>query len=675
MKLTNIGSAKTLDAYIAGKLEKLKSLTPDFKVLFPEMFSEKSNVFFEKSASFRILKTTYGEAEQLVLKRTRILREAFKALPADAVVGLYMGNTMEWLLNFWAILAAGFSPLLLNLRLDTGVLTDALTRLSAKAVVTDSVDFGLPAVTEKSLLEKLAEEKKEETIFGSDLGERSTAEILTRESVTAERFGSHFYMMTSGTSSRGKICGYTAEKVLEILKNSERIIKDCALMKRHYNGELKQLCFLPFYHVFGMVAVYLWFGYYQRTFVELKDMAPKTILSTIHRHEVTHVFAVPMFWDKVYEEALRTIRTRDEKTVAKFKKGMGLLDKLKNKTGLSRFVSRKAFKEVRDNLFGESPSFLISGGGYIREEVLRFFNHIGYHLSNGYGMTEIGITSVELSDNPAVLLSGSVGEPMQSVSYKISEEGSLLVKGTSLAEVILTETGETRLNSDTWFETKDLAKCENGRFYLLGREDDLIVAQNGENLNPNLIEGKIKVPGVTEVCLTAYEAGGNVHPVLLAGVAPDTALKSAEPIREALYAVLSELKLSESIEKTAFVTEPLITGDEFKLNRKRLAKEFANGTLKVLGRIKEDAVPESDVLDRIRRIYGEVLRKDPAEIGYTTDFFLDEGGSSLDLFALISGLTEEFHVMFPLEEGRTTLSMKELHEYIESQIQNGDSTV
>ena len=89
---------------------------------------------------------------------------------------------------------------------------------------------------------------------------------------------------------------------------------------------------------------------------------------------------------------------------------------------------------------------------------------IGYHLANGYGMSEIGITSVELSENNRILNSGTIGMPMVSVAYKINEDGELLVKGTSLCKYYI-ENGDTVYINEDWFRTKDLAVEKNDRFY------------------------------------------------------------------------------------------------------------------------------------------------------------------------------------------------------------------
>ena len=530
------------------------------------MFHEEENVFYEKKVGFRTVKTTYGEAKKMAEYRGSALKTMLSDLPKDTVIGLSMANSMEWILNFWAVLYAGYSVLLLNLRLDKEALEEAIAQSDCKAVITDSTVYSVRNISETEL--------------------RRMAETLEKSGYTAsadmEPFGSSFLMMTSGTFSHGKVCGYTADRVIAILRNSSGIIKKSPLMPAHYNGELKLLTFLPFYHIFGLVAVYLWFGLHQRTFVELKDMSPETILDTIRSSEVTHIFAVPLLWDKVYKEAMKTIRMRDEKTQKKFEKGMALLDKLDKFPKLSALVSKKAFREVRENLFGESPKFMISGGGFIREDVLRFFNHIGYHLSNGYGMTEIGITSVELSSDPVKLISGTIGKPVDSVEYKINEAGELLAKGFSICSYILEDGRKTIVNPEDWFETKDLVREENGRYFILGRRDDLVVSQNGENLNPNAIERKLEVAGIPDTCLSANFYDGAVHPTLIVSLTEKTSADELKVYRAKVYEKISELHLSESIDKVVFTTTPLIRNDDFKVNRKRIREELQDGTLRIV---------------------------------------------------------------------------------------------
>ncbi len=649
MALENIAGCASIDEFVEQKIRKLEETEHSFKGIFPLFFSEENNVMYERSTGYRIQKTTYGQCRAAIEQKTVTLSRLLEGIPAHSVIGVYMENSIEWIEMFWTILRAGHSPLFLNMRLDREVLLSALRSAGAAAVVSDGLRFDLPTVLVKDIVPASAEEAK-----------------VYSEAIADDPFGEAIYVMSSGTSEHVKICAYTGEEFYHIIRNAREIVRDCTLMKRHYDGELKQLCFLPFYHIFGLVAVYTWFAFFSRTFVELRDMAPETIVNTIRRHQVTHIFAVPLFWEKVYQQAISTIKKRGDETFAKFQRGLRIADKLEKMPKLSRAFSKKAFAEVRENLFGESISFLISGGGAIRPEVLRFFNGIGYHLSNGYGMSEIGITSVEQTDHPGTLNSGSVGKPLTSIRYRINGDQELEIQGESLAHFVIVD--GKRMDRPEWFNSHDLAEEHDGNYYILGRKDDLIVGASGENLNPNLLEPKLMVPGVRELAMLGMPTDGAVKPVLLLSVNKFSTSEKLLEIREAVRTKLVELKLSSEVRKIYFTGEELLKGDEFKLNRRRLSRVLGSGEITLLDpeKARNDQAPDDPILPRIRAMFAAAVQKNPAEIPYTADFFLDLGGTSLDYFALIAELEKEFSVTFPVEGGKSLNTLREIYEYIKA---------
>ena len=649
MELQNIGGYRTIGEFVEAKIQKLEKTEHTFKGIYPLFFSESSNVIYERSTGYRIQKITYGECRKNIEQKTVTLEHLLKDVPAHSVVGVYMENSIEWIEIFWALLRAGHSPFFLNMRLDPETLEAALRSAGAAAVISDSRTFSLPTV----MISEITPASEEET-------------LLRDEKASSMPFGEAIYVMSSGTSEHVKICAYTGMEFYEIIRNAREIVRDCTLMKKHYEGELKQLCFLPFYHIFGLVAVYTWFAFFSRTFVELKDMAPETIVNTIRRHKVTHIFAVPLFWDKVYEQAISTIRKRGDKTYEKFKRGLEIAGRLKGMEKLSRAFSKKAFKEVRENLFGESISFMISGGGAVREEVLSFFNGIGYHLSNGYGMTEVGITSVEQTDSPKILNSGSVGKPLRSIQYKINEDGELLISGVSLAHFVIVD--GKRIDRPEWFNSHDLAEERNGNYYILGRKDDLIVGSSGENLNPNLLEPRLYVPGVRSLCLLGIRENDRTVPTLLLSVNRFSPQEKLLEIREAVRQKLTGLGLSSEIRRILFTGDELLKGDEFKLNRIRLAREIGSGTLRLLDPDKahDEQVPDDELVLKIRAIFAAALQKKTEEIPYTADFFLDLSGTSLDYFVVLSELKNEFSVQITADGERSLSTVKEIYEYIKT---------
>ena len=606
-----LGGYNSINAFVEAKLNKYSNSKRDFEVLFELMFSEGQNTMFEESRGYRVIKTTYAQAKEEILLKARTLKELLSGEKQNAVVGIYMENSLDWIEMFWAVIISGFRPLLMNMRLDD-----------------DTLEY--------------------------EIGE----------------FGTEIFVMSSGTSANVKICAYTAEKFYRQIKGSYSMIKKCRQVKMHYEGELKLLTFLPFYHIFGLVAVYIWFAFFSRTFVRLNDMQPSTITNTIKRHKVTHVFAVPLFWEKVYEQALRTIKERGEDTYKKFEKGMKISRAIGDFPILGNLFSKLAFKEVRENMFGESIVFMITGGSYISTETMEFFNAIGYRLADGYGMTEIGITSVELSGSKKLLNSCSVGLPMAGVEYKINPDGELLVRGKAMASYII-EDGKKQPNSD-WFNTRDLASFDGKRYRILGRRDDLIIAPNGENLNPNLIEQKLICDGVRGVCLIGVDEDGKTIPTLIVSVNKYISAQKLEKIKSDVRQRLADLRLAGQIQKVVFVEDSLLKGDEFKLNRIRLTREYANGQLTEVKPDKDSEQRLDDEISRtITRMFAIALNKPESEIGYTADFFLDEGGTSLDYLAIISQLREEYKIPFPTGDSSLN-SVKGLHTYIKDRLNNAD---
>ena len=616
-----IGNEKTINRFVKAKLDAFGAMERDFRSLFTLMFREENNVMYERSQGYRIHSTTYGEAKAHILEKAAAMKTVLGHLEPDTVVGLYMDNSLEWIETFWAILAAGFRPLLMNLRLPDELLNEAVSACQCRAVISATKTFSVLTVSPSQLS-----------------GEAAIP--------LPDRFGSELLVMSSGTSRHVKVCAYTGEEFYYQIRDSYDIIRKCRAVKRHCDHRLKLLTFLPFYHVFGLIAVYIWFAFFSRTFVHLADMSPQTILGTIRRHRVTHIFAVPLFWETVHAQALKTIRGRGEATQRRFDRAMALWKRLPG--WLGALFSRVAFREVRDNLFGESIRFMITGGSAIRSDTLAFFNGIGYRLANGYGMTEVGITSVELSTRKKYLLAGFVGGPMSNAEYAVNENGELLIRGRVLARYVISD--GVRTDRGGWFNTHDLVRCDGGHYQILGRRDDLIISASGENLNPNLLEPMLRPDGAEGVCLIGAKQGGETTPVLLVAVHPFTSGQKLEEITSRVKALIAAAGLSGEIRRVAFVAGPLMQGDEFKLNRLRLTRDYEAGRLPLLDPAarREEAVRD-ELLQRVITFFAAALDKDVSQIAADADFFQDEGGTSLDYFAMISRMQEEFCIDFPTD--------------------------
>lgn len=122
----------------------------------------------------------------------------------------------------------------------------------------------------------------------------------------------------------------------------------------------------------------------------------------------------------------------------------------------------------------------------------------GMALHNGYGVTECSPnisqavvgerrtdTSVgQVLPGVEVQLVGSGGEPVAA-----GEVGELWVRGPNVMKGYYRAPEETAaaINPDGWFNTRDLARLENGYLFIVGRTKELIV-RFGENVYPAEVE-------------------------------------------------------------------------------------------------------------------------------------------------------------------------------------------
>ncbi|MBP1588287.1 MAG: AMP-binding protein [Clostridia bacterium] len=709
MHLKNIGNARSVNEYVKKKLERFDQMGISFESLFELMFSEKDNILSETYSGLKVIRKTYGECQREILMLSdHILSGAVPGLSESVTCGIYMSNSVLWIEVFWALIISGINPLLMNLMIPPDELDSILDRQKVDFVICDSEDApGRNHIIASKLYDDALMRTRE--LSAAVCNERGSSRGCDErgcfrgcdepgkysgfdERRKSRGFAEFIILMTSGTSQNIKLCCFDAAAIHDQISYSFEIIRKNRLIKKHFRGELKHLCFLPFYHIFGLVAVYIWFSFYSRSFVFLKDLRPDTLLDTVRLRHVTHIFAVPLFWDKIYESAVKTVKDRN--SYGRLEKAFRLCDFLYSVplvgNAAGTLFSRIAFREVRDNLFGDSICFLISGGGAIRPEVLRFFNYIGYRLVNGYGMTETGISCVELRPQVRKVIKGSVGHTMRCVTHRIDGDGILWIKGNIMARVIV-ENGVPRGN-DEWFKTNDLAREENGYYWIDGRADDVIVLPDGENLNPNIAEKYFTDTGLLDLCIVKGLSEGAV---LVGQIGKGAGAAEIEMIRDKVKETVAKRSLTGRITEIILTEAELMPKSDFKVSRSKIRSKLISGEIadvlqwsrhngpeeksaaEAASNSREGAAPDQKApegavgliaddadLRTAAEIFAEVIGIEAGEVKPATDFFKDLGGTSLDYYQMISLLEERFGTGFTETEGRRFTTGLSILEYL-----------
>lgn len=157
-------------------------------------------------------------------------------------------------------------------------------------------------------------------------------------------------------------------------------------------------------------------------------------------------------------------------------------------------------KAVRDGdgaeLFpaGRSP-FLMAGGAPVDAEALKRLDAAGLRVHEGYGLSENG--SVVSWNTASHWRPGTVGRPLPHCSVKLSDQGELLVKSTSLFAGYTVEDPTSRpVDDEGWLHTGDRALIDKDGFIrILGRLKNVIITGHGRNVSPEWVEGRLRSCG------------------------------------------------------------------------------------------------------------------------------------------------------------------------------------
>lgn len=542
----------------------------------------------------------------------------------EKFIGLYADNSPRWIVLFWAILRSGNYPFLINLRQPEQVAEEILKTLDATVTVCvgEAPKLTQTMISYDTLLETKGKGK------------------------TSPTFGDKIALATSGTTLKRKVCIYTGKEISAQILNVKPIAKENSAIVTGYKGQIKHLAFLPFYHIFGLEAVLLWFSFFASAFVFPANMMPQTLMRTIREHSVTHIFAVPLFWDAVHKAAVREMQKSD--SVERFEKGCKMSLKLQRIPG-GTAVGKRLLGKVRQQLFGDSIRFCISGGSYISENTLEFFNGIGYPLCNGFGMSEIGISSVELSKKSHKRMSGAVGHPFDSVEYRISEDGHLLVRGDSICKEVIID--GCKQKAAEWMDTGDLVTADkDAHYHINGRVSDIVFGADGENLNPELAERAFVLNEAKQFSVLGDE--NNEKLILVVQIPGDL---SEEQKREMLLEIdrtNQGLHKSYQIKKVYFTYDPLCDKKAIKVSRAWLRKAIKDNRVKLFTRMDEMEAPQgeaSELKTKLREKVAAILSISPEEVIDHAHFMNDLGGSSLDFFALLCEIEEEYGISLDYE--------------------------
>ncbi len=253
------------------------------------------------------------------------------------------------------------------------------------------------------------------------------------------------------------------------------------------------LSVLPMAHTLEMTLSMLYPMYCGATVYYLpKPPVASLLMKALKMVKPTTMLTVPLIIEKVYKgSVLPTI-----------KKSRTLTWMNENMNGLMCRIIGMKLKAT----FGGHISFYGIGGAKLDPEVENFLLKAKFPYAIGYGLTETSpLLGYSMHGWRTV---GSFGYPVYNVKLRLDNvnpetgEGEIVAKGPNVMLGYYKDPARTKsaFTEDGWFRTSDIAvQDEKGRFFIKGRNNNMILGPSGENIYPEEIENVINnVEGVSE---------------------------------------------------------------------------------------------------------------------------------------------------------------------------------
>lgn len=399
-----------------------------------------------------------------------------------AVVG---ANSYEWAVAHLSILLGNMVSVPLDKGLQIGELESSLIRSEAEAIIFDAkltdIIEQIKASNKTKIKHFICFTENSENMNLHKLLEDGKKEIENgyKEYVDCkvDSYKMSILLFTSGTTAQSKAVMLNQNGIATNIWDMQKV--------ETFLPTDTNIAFLPFHHIFGSTGMLVMLSSGMRT---VFPDGLKYIQKNLVEYQVSLFVGVPILIDKMYRTIMKEV---DKQGKTKLVNTM-----IKISNFLLKFhidIRKVAFKQL-NNALGGKMRFIISGGAPLDKEVCKWFNDIGIHLTQGYGLTET--SPVIAAENDWDLRAGSVGIPMESLDVRIDNKdkdgiGEIVVKGPTVMLGYYQDEEQTKevLEPDGTFHTGDLGYIdEDGFLFITGRKKDMIVLKNGKKVFPEEME-------------------------------------------------------------------------------------------------------------------------------------------------------------------------------------------
>ncbi len=293
---------------------------------------------------------------------------------------------------------------------------------------------------------------------------------------------------TSGTTGNPKGVMLTHNNLVSNIRASASCIP--------FNHEDTILSFLPLCHSYERMA-----GYYTAMFCGA-TIAYAESIDTVRDNLIevhpTVVTTVPRLFERIYNRLMKQVGSSSSMSQKIFNWAIrvGKLYIAQKKSGNISLFSAVNYRLAKKLVFGKILErtggrirFFVSGGAALSKELAEFFEIVGIHIIEGYGMTE---SSPVISVNRVYDYKfGTVGKLIPGIEVKIAADGEILTRGPHVMKGYWNNPEATReiLDNDGWLHTGDIGQFDpDGFLVITDRKKHIFVSSGGKNIAPQHIE-------------------------------------------------------------------------------------------------------------------------------------------------------------------------------------------
>lgn len=400
--------------------------------------------------------TSYGELQAQVAAMRGAL-DGLGVVKGDCVA-LLCGNTIEFVIAYFACLGRGIVCVPLNPTAPAPELQRELSVVGARAVViAPSAVAGWSGV-DRSALAHLAHVIATTEDLGGALQFRDLLKHEAVPVVDMQPDDLAIMLFTSGTAGSPKAAMLSHG-------NLQSNLDQLAQVRRLDHTDVV-FGVLPLFHIFGLNVVLAYSLMRGAALVLVERFDPMTAIETIRDRKVTLIPGAPPLW--MAFEQMPTL-------------------------------PKDSFASVRIALTGASK---------MPEHTTRaLFERYGLLVTEGYGLTEcapVVTTTTNVEKTTALTKIGSIGRVLPGVEVRLVDEsgenalrgdaGEIWVRGPNVFLGYFQDPQATAraLTADGWLRTGDIAVIDDdGFFYLVDRAKDLIIV-SGFNVYPAEVEEAIR---------------------------------------------------------------------------------------------------------------------------------------------------------------------------------------